>query len=515
MVLGIGEPAEKTRKLVTGRAISLGGAQGKLTRGDGFEDALIDTLNEMKGKPKLRPSKEPANRVDPDELELLYLTDSLTKTIVRRYVKAIVSPGYYFSGLETEKEYEQWYEWAKNVRLKRELWRSIKHAWVHANGYQELVRGQKTGIVMRLFNINPKTMDFQRESDGTIKLDELRNPVGFEQKVEASDKGNDIKADRIAHFKIDEIGDSHEGISPLEGVYKHIVILLNLDEFIGEAGFLQAKPMYIVYVGDEMHEPDAPEIDKNAAVLARISEDGIGSFPHYCKVEMLQPTEAAVLTTYADYFIDRICSGLDYPRVLITPTKVSARGAETQSVVWEESVREYQEYLSEQVEDQILQRVADQHKWNRPDFHFYHPRGAINKIIAQTIAQYVRVGAIQPDEELENFLRRLENLPQPDMNTHPGWNQKIVPPGRGVTVEQPEKQPQPEDEPKNVPEPEVIPVETKSMWEQFKEYFSEFPDAMPKVACETLDIENNRKNQSLASRVKFEIKKKMKKNVSS
>jgi len=503
------DPKRKLREVVRGRGINLDDMTSGLESGLTATETIQDMLSTReKGAPRAESPIKPPVRADPSQLGLLYITDAVTYTIIRRYTRALVSAGYYFEDAAKET-LDDWTRWGKKIRLKRALWRAVRHAFVYGNGYVEIVQGKETGKVVKLFNIHPESMDFKRDNMGQIKTDEFRDPVGYVQKITYGDKRDKpIAFDKIFLLKVDELGDSFEGISPLEPVYKPGLIRLNIEEHMGESSFRHANPVYVCYIGDEMHEPTIEEIDLTAGELTEIDERSIYVFPYYYKLEKIPGETSSALKTYMDHFIDMICAGLDYPRVLIVPTNITAEAVERQVTLWEESIEEYQEFLEEQVEDSLLERVGEIQGWKIPKFKFKRPRRLINKVIAQTLAQYVRVGLIQPDKKLEEFIRKLEVLPVIDEETHPQtWD--IEAPGRSLL--KPKKTGEETKEPeKKKEEPKPKKLEKKdglSNYSRIKNILVDNLAMKGDIVLRELDLSMTKENRALVSNVRYKLNK--------
>ena len=502
MGISIDKPI-KTRKVVRGRGINLEDLARRLDMGLGQEEAIQDMLSTReKGAPRAESPINAPVRADPSQLGMLYITDAITYTIIRRYTRALVSAGYYFENAAPET-LDKWTKWGKKIRLKRALWRGVRHAFVYGNGYIEIVRGKESGKVVKLFNIHPESMDFDRDKLHQIITDEFRDPRGFMQKATHSDnKGKFIAYKNIFHLKVDELGDSYEGISPLEPIYKPGVIRLNIEEHMGESSFRHANPVYVCYIGDEMHEPTTEEIDLTAGELTEIDERSIYVFPYYYKLEKIAGDTSAALNSYMDHFLNMMCAGLDYPRILIVPTNISAEAVDRQVTLWEESIEEYQEFLEEQVEDSLLERVALIEEWKVPKFKFKRPRRLINKIVSQTLAQYVRVGLIKPDKKLEAFIRKLEVVPEMDEETHPmTWD--IEPPGRSLLQPKPATKKEPEE--KKTPKKEEK-KENLSNYGMIKGVLTQDIETMGDLVLESLALPKTKKNRALVSNIRYKIK---------
>jgi len=210
---------------------------------------------------------------------------------------------------------------------------------------------------------------------------------------------------------------------------------------------------------------------------------------------------AESLVSYIDHFTDQICAGLDFPKILLLPSDISAEGAERQVTLWEEQIFEYQNDIEEQIEDDLLVKVAEVHGWQVPQFRLHGGRRMVNKIISQTIAQYVRTGVLQPDKPLEDYIRQHEGLPAIDPSTHPGFDHvRVGPTGRNIgAIPSTKGEPQEKKEKKTGPK-------ASEEWNAIKDYLSLYPDVTSKEILEELSIENNKRHRSWVAQLRYKIK---------
>ena len=364
-------------------------------------------------------------RVSLEQLEQIYKSDAIAFSIINRYSNAIVGPGYVMQCEDPEQQV-LWEEWATMVRFKREIFRAIKNAWIYGNGYIELVRNKADDNIVKLKDVYPLTIDYQKSESGRIIYDpETKDPLGYLQQVELEKGLKKIKLnpDQIAHLKVLEFGEAHAGISPFEPLYKAVLCKLNIDEAMGESAFRQAFPIYVAYVGLPDRDPTAEELDETHKKIVRIGQRSVLTFPHYTKLERLDSPSVAAVAKYADYFLDIITAGTGLPRALLMPTPgVTYAALERLGMEWEKAVREYQDFLEEQIEDQIFQRVMEINTklHELPKFRFKDISPSMKLSKSRRLATLARAGLLIYDEGLETWLRELENLPEIDKETHLG-----------------------------------------------------------------------------------------------
>jgi hypothetical protein len=377
------------------------------------------------GTPVTSKSGLSAARIAESELEQIYKSDGIAFSIINRYTNAIVGPGYVLK-CEDPKQEEMWVEWARRSRFKRNIHRAIKNAWIYGNGYLELVRNVANDNIVKLNNVYPPTIDYQKTDAGRIIFNsETKEPKGYTQEV-YTEKGlekNKLDLEQIAHFRIMELGEANNGISPFEPLYKSILCKLNIDEAMAESAFRQAFPIYVAYVGLPDRDPTAEELDETHKEVMQVGQRSVFTFPHYTRLERLDSPNVDAVSKYANYFLDIITAGTGLPRALLLPTPgVTYAALERLGLEWEKEVKEYQGFLEEQIEDQIFARVMDINPdlTEVPQFQFKDSSPSMKLSQSRRISTLARSGLIVWDKKLEAFIRELEDLPPIDEETHLG-----------------------------------------------------------------------------------------------
>ena len=367
----------------------------------------------------------PKARVAGSELEQIYRSDAIAFSIVNRFTNAITAPGYSLQCKDPEQEH-RWNEWMMEVRFKRNIQRAVRNAWIYGNGYIELVMNRAQNNIVKLSNVYPPTMDFQKDKDGRIILElETKEPVGFTQTIvtKTGKKGINIPRENIAHLKIVELGEGHGGISPFEPLYKAEIIHLNIDEAMGESAFRQAFPIYVAYVGNQDHDPTLQELDETHKEILKVGQKSVFTLPWYTRLERIESPNTDAVARYADYFLDVITAGTGFPRALLIPTpRVTYAALERQGIEYEKQVKEFQEFLEEQIEDQVFRRmVAINPEFTEiPLFKFKDVSPSMQLSKSRRLATLARAGLLVWDKKLEAWLRQLEDLPPIDEETHLG-----------------------------------------------------------------------------------------------
>lgn len=375
--------------------------------------------------------------VSKEQLETLYHVDGLCYRIVNKYTDSMIGPGYYFEGKSRSVKLVE--EWSDQVRLKRILEEIVKDIYVTGSGnaWCELGYTKNDRDIVKLRIINPKTeIDYIRDKDGNVMLDEHNEPVGFKQErnVYGSEviwkrdnitvagkttwtrkKKNEDGRDRIAHFKLYGLGESYLGHSPLETVFKDCVIRLNLTDNVGEMGYRGGA--IVGYVGEEGQPASAiPDktIDKLANDLKNATHEDVFVFKRNVKLDNFPIPDLKGREELIYYFVDVMCSSLGVPLVLLMEPKTAYKGeVEFKAIEFEKTVMNLQEKLAEQIEDKILTRLFKARGLsleNMPKMKFRNFQPAMRLSKSRRIGKYVKDGVLHWDINMENQIRHEEGF---------------------------------------------------------------------------------------------------------
>src|SRR3990167_4204317 len=161
--------------------------------GYGVSKNLVSGLSEGRRRTSIsskssKIAQKLLRRVLPQELENSYYADPITFNSVNKSVQMIMSAGYKFDLDESDKK--NFNEFIENLGQVGEdytideliefiFWSEIifGYSWIE-NVYNE----DMTDIV-DLTRIDPKQMDYARDSEGNVLLDSVQKPIGYIQTI--------------------------------------------------------------------------------------------------------------------------------------------------------------------------------------------------------------------------------------------------------------------------------------------------------------------------------------------
>ncbi len=364
-------------------------------------------------------------RISPEELERVYRMDELIFGIINKYVTVILGTGYVINA-KSSKDRIAMTEWCRSVKLDSILREVIRDLFVFGFSFVEKVYNRGNDKVVRLATIDTKTMDFERDANGNIKVDKWGLPIGFEQSLwvwKDADSGAigpgksdiPIPRDRIAFFRLFTTSGAVIGISPLEPLYNIVTWRKNVDWAMGEGAFTYAAPPIIVNVGDKDLPVPQEMIDGISKDITEIGAQSVFTFPWHVKVMRLESSRGMEeLTGFADYFKVAICNALMIPPALmgVGSSISSSRAIANLAEEWERTVQGLQTIIAEQIEEQIFYPVSKQlglAEVPSIDWKTVSPSVALSR--ARRRATYARGELLTWDLNAENQIRAEEGLP--------------------------------------------------------------------------------------------------------
>ena len=343
--------------------------------------------------------------------ELLYRMDPIVFAGVNRLRRGIASPRVYFSGgQDTDRNSLE--AWARTVNLRKVLWNAILDIIIYGYAVIEKVRDSK-GNIVQLVTIDPKTIDWQKDSNDKIKIDENLNPIGLVQVVDNEEIPFVMKDIVLLNFFT--LGIECLGISPLEPAFKASWIRMNLEEAYGEALFRHGFPILYFNIGDADHPIDAPLIAEAKKVLKDLESAQEVILPSWIKPGRLESkTPLAPVVDLWVFLSGEIARALDNPIGFITPSgsTESKGGVEFSNIDFERASKVYAEQLKTQLDEQLLAEVRIQKGLKSiPEIEFGEVSPETQMLRMRSISLLTEKGVLHVDKSMENKLRAELGIP--------------------------------------------------------------------------------------------------------
>jgi len=363
--------------------------------------------------PKRILTKSRLKRISPTDLERLYHLDGLIFNGINLIVHYTVTNFKIECDDPKSKEVIENFVKQSNLHLKME--EIIRHECIYGNFYGELNYNKPKSNIVDITVMDPKTIDFKRDSKGVIELIDNRIPTGYVQKV-GIDK-REFKFDEIAHFRLYTVADSWNGIGLIEPQYKICLIKLNLEEALGESAWRYSSPTILAQIGDgERREtwPTPEAIQNFSKELRNFDYKTDLVVPYFYNIKFLQPGTLTNMRNHMEYFINLQCATLGVPRAILLGAAEGANRAtvEIQAKQFAKKIKSIQAHLAHDIEEQIFRRIIELRGLSEV------PRIVWDEIEAETLTEkaeryglYAKTGLLTPDDNIEKVIRESEGLP--------------------------------------------------------------------------------------------------------
>jgi len=391
---------------------SLGDLYGKLTGGSKIEPNYgLEQLVAVKRRKTKGDERLPKSVTFQDRSEKLYRLDPLIFSAINRITRMVTSPRIIFIG-ENEADVEKMETFAKQIKLRKILREAIKDALVYGYSIIELVMDGRGQNIEKLRIIDPKSIDFQKESDGTIKRDSNDEIEGYFVKEIGATTPEELPRTRVVHIKFFGIGEESLGITPLEPAFKSAWIRLNLEESLGEAIYRHGFPIFYFKIGGE-DNPCTPDLVKEAKNILKDFESVQELIlPHWIEPGSLgEKTQITDISDSLRYFAGELAFGMEIPKAyLMASDKIVL--TEEESIDFAKTIQNYQDILIDILEEQLFSRWNTyQRMAKKPTMMFESASSAEKMSRARRISTLAQRGVLTRDDKMENQIRKEEGLP--------------------------------------------------------------------------------------------------------
>jgi hypothetical protein len=247
-------------------------------------------------------------RIPRKHLEQLYLIDPQTFNTINTYKQLLLQAGYKITA-ENKTNQKQYDDFFKNIgkigmRMKLEQLtdRIIHDESLYGYAYVERVF-DTSGKIVDLKPVDAKLMDYARDQNNMILVDETQNPVGYTMEVgyavkaytDSPPKGikmNNtqifLREERIACFILFPYGNGFESMGIVEPAFRAIDRKLKIETAVANTIHnTAAYPVYAI-VGDQQRGASKQVMDNTLTALQNFSSNRFGVFPYPTTLNTLQ-----------------------------------------------------------------------------------------------------------------------------------------------------------------------------------------------------------------------------------
>jgi len=375
-------------------------------------------------------------RVDKKELEQEYLSNSIAFNAINKTVQIIMSADYRIKGDEDDVSIVNDFLDSVGDKGGESEWdfllrQIFKHQMIYGCAWNENIHNTKGDKLIDLDLIDPKRMDYAKDENNNIVLDNIGNPIGYVQSVSwgsvfpkkfnppqnisVDENQLFIPSDYVTHYKLYTIGDSFYGIGLLEPSHSIAKYRMNIEKGFASSVQRVANPKLKIKIGDPMHEPTTDQVRKSMEQLKNANLKSVIGTPYWSDVSILEPTHIAQMTEPLKYYMDVEVSSYMVPKAFALGSGESTNRAtlSRQEYMLKLGLKEVIAQTTRTIEKNIFGLMK---KYGQIDSI---PKIEWGEIVLEELDSkskrligYAKAGLITPDKKLESELRDLEGLPE-------------------------------------------------------------------------------------------------------
>lgn len=272
-----------------------------------------------------------SSRVSRYELENIYLTDPQAFNTINKSKQLIMQAGFNIRAMKkgSQSKYDDFFNSIGSIGMKtnkNQLLSYIHHdKLLFGSAYVERIYDRELTEILDLKMIDPKLMDFARDTEGVIVVDKYQNPVGYTMDVGnrgASSMGDipptlengissEISLDsteifllafRIAHFRMFPFGNRFESIGIIEPAFYDIIRKHKIEDATANSIHNTAAYPIIGYVGDNQRSASQKVMNSTLDAMKNLSHSRYMVFQHPTKLETLEVKHSDQLDEVLRYF---------------------------------------------------------------------------------------------------------------------------------------------------------------------------------------------------------------------
>ena len=384
------------------------------------------------------PYPQEVKRVSAWDLETCYIFDPIIFNAINKNVQTIMAAGYKIS-CPKNKKVEEWFinffnnigQVGGDITANELLEVTFQNLMIYGRHYLETVLNTYQTDVLDLVSLDPKLMDYARDSMRRIVVDKYGKPMGFTQQLpyglDITDKGDPVPEksgivlinrqifilpERIAYLKLYTYGNRFDGLGLIEPAFKSIVRKQNIEE--AQANSIYARGTYPIvdYVGNENHFPTPNMIKSASEKLSEMSHNRYFALPYWHKLEPIEVKQSEVVDNTMKWLRESASASLGMPMAFATGSGEATNRATlgTLQKFMEFALKDMVGRVCAQFKQHIFKRICAYNNFKEiPDLIWGDIGAESIDDKALRLQNYVKVGALTP-QAVEAYALESEKL---------------------------------------------------------------------------------------------------------
>lgn len=266
----------------------------------------------------------PYDRMSRYKLEEIYLTDPQTFNTINKSKQLIMQAGFDIIAdkKSAQKKYDEFFSNIGTIGMRmdtRQLFAHIYHdKLLYGNAYVERIYNRAQTEIVDLKMVDPKLMDFARDAEDIIVVDQTQNPVGYTMDVGRRGKKYEgdptppgvtlkgqqifIAAFRIAHFRMFPYGNRFEAVGIVEPAAQDIFRKHKIEDASANTIHNMAAYPIVGYVGDSTRSATQKQMKSTLEAMQNLSHSRYMVFQNPTKLETLEVKMSDQINETLKYF---------------------------------------------------------------------------------------------------------------------------------------------------------------------------------------------------------------------
>ena len=427
--------------------------------GAGYNEEIVTLARKEKSEKAVpttvqAPYPMEVKRVSAWDLETCYIFDPIIFNSINKNVQTIMAAGYELQ-CKDKKVLEYFQEFLDNIgqvggdiTFNELLEVTFQNLMIYGRHYFETVLNSMQTDIVDLVSLDPKLMDYARDSMRRICVDKYGKPLGYTQNlpygVDLTDQGDQVPEksgvvlinrqifilpERISYLKLYTYGNRFDGLGLIEPAYQSIVRKQNIEE--AQANSIYARGTYpiIDYVGNENHFPTPNMIKSASEKLSEMAHNRYFALPYWHKLEPIEVKQSEVVDNTMKWLRESASASLGLPMAFATGSGEATNRATlgTLQKFMEFSLKDIVGRVCAQFKQQIFKKICAYNNFKEiPDLIWGDIGAESLDDKATRLQNYVKVGALNP-KAVEEFALKSEKLSvSPEQKIKDNYEKDIV-----------------------------------------------------------------------------------------
>ena len=389
------------------------------------------------GIPKSQKTTPKIQRVPASELELTYLHNPLIFNGINKIVQTIMSADHELvcKNPTVKKYFSDFFDDLGNsgsdITWEELLSAIYKYQTIYGKTWIENVYNKRGNRIVDWDLIDPKKMDYLKNSAQNIVLDEFGNPRGYVESLPYDTSARKqqtlpliasegtlppnaifLEPKRVAQLKLFVIGDGFYPIGLIEPIYQTSLRKLNIEEALANAIWRHGFPTFLAKIGDANHEPTPQQVQHTLDKLRDSSFKQELAVPYFTDLSILESKKSERLREHLEYFQDQEVAGLGIPKPFCTGGGEATNRATlgNQQDMFQLTLRDITDKTADSNRKYMFKPLCDLEGFKEVPILKWEVLGSgeLNDK-ADRLLKYVKAGILNP-QKLNKFVEKVEKI---------------------------------------------------------------------------------------------------------